>query len=80
MLLGLLAVEVHHIAHDAEVEVQLGCGFHGGLSLLNEPVSLAVAVCKYKNHHALHDLLALGLGHGWRLEQLWPEQVVNKDN
>lgn len=62
MLLGLFAVKVHYVSHDGKVKVEVsGALFHGLPSLLNEPVSLTVAVCKHKDHHALHELLLLGL-------------------
>ena len=80
LLLGSLAVEVHHVSHHREVEVlvqarlvvQLLDGLH------NESIALIMAMRKHKDHHAPDELLLLIFTQDFVRKDAFSEQGLNE--
>jgi len=56
-VLGLLRVLVHDVSHNREVEVAVSLGE----TLVDEDVSLAVAVREHNHHHVVYQLHSVSL-------------------
>lgn len=70
LVLGLLAITVHHIPHDGEVDVLIFLG------LQNEDVILVVPVGVHEGQHALHHLQSLVLGQ--TVENLASKKLIDE--
>lgn len=77
LALSFLAVLVHHVSDDAEVDSKLLVAAHGSLALsfLNESISLGMSVGEQNHHHSKdHGLLLVGLE-----ERVGTQEVAAKD-